>query len=161
MIARGNCFRHGRNERMVTIMKTAHTIELAVIALTTLATVMFYQRLPQRMEAGYFILSLGLLFLGQSLVRDLWLLSRKRDAAKPKRAVRCMCLESGIGMIPVIAAAILMFGGFSRPITLPCWTWTLSVPATMLTCFWLKDYVFEWNPWRIRRDDDHVNIIFT
>ena len=21
-----------------------------------------------------------------------------------------------------------------------------GVPATMLTCFWLKDYVFEWNP---------------
>jgi hypothetical protein len=142
-------------------MKTAHKIELGFIALTTMATAGLHQRLPQRMEAGFFILTLGLLFLVQSLVRDLWLLSRKREASAPKRAVRCMCLETGVGIIPIIISAILMFGGFSRPITLPSWVWTLSVPTTMLTCFWLKDYVFEWNPWRIRRDDDHINIIFT
>jgi hypothetical protein len=142
-------------------LKITHTIELGLIALATMATGVWHQRLPQRMEAGYFILTLGLLFLVQSLVRDLWLLSRKREVSAPKRAARCMCLETGVGIIPIIVSAILMFGGFSRPITLPSWAWTLSVPATMLTCFWLKDYVFEWNPWRIRRDDDHINIIFT
>ena len=142
-------------------MKTGHQIELLLIALTTMATAVLHQRLPHRMEAGYFILTLGLLFLVQSLMRDLWLLTRKRDASKPKRAVRCMCLETGIGIIPIIVSGILMFGGFSRPVTIPSWAWMLGVPATMLTCFWLKDYVFEWNPWRIRRDDDHINIIFT
>jgi hypothetical protein len=142
-------------------LKTSHKIELVLIALTTLATAMGHQRLPHRMEAGFFILTLGLLFLVQNLVRDLWLLSRKREVSAPKRAARCMCLETGVGIIPIIVSAILMFGGFTRPITLPSWAWTLSVPATMLTCFWLKDYVFEWNPWRIRRDDDHINIIFT
>ncbi len=135
--------------------------ELGLIALTTMATVLLQQRLPQRMEAGYFILTLGLLFLVQSLMRDLWLLSRNRDASKPKRAVRCMCLETGVGMIPIIVSGILMFGGFSRPVTIPSWAWMLGVPATLLTCFWLKDYVFEWNPWRIRRDDDPIHIIFT
>ena len=142
-------------------MKPAHTIELVLIALTSMATVVLHQRLPQRMEAGYFILALGLLFLAQSLVRDLWILFRKREISKTQRTVRCMCLETGVGMIPIIISAILMFGGFSRPITTPSWAWILSVPATMLTCFWLKDYVFEWNPWRIRRDEDHINIIFT
>ena len=142
-------------------MKTAHKTELALIALITMATTVLHQRLPQRMETGYFILTLGLLFLVQSLIRDLWLLSRKREIATPKRPVRCMCLETGVGIIPIIVSAILMFGGFSRPVTLPFWAWMLGVPATLLTCFWLKDYVFEWNPWRIRRDDDHINIIFT
>jgi len=142
-------------------MKTAHKTELILIALITMTTAMLHQRLPQRMETGFFILTLGLLFLGQSLVRDLWLLSRKREASQPKRTVRCMCLETGVGVIPVIVSAILMFGGFSRPIALPAWAWILGVPATMLACFWLKDYVFEWSPWRIRRDDDHINIIFT
>jgi hypothetical protein len=132
-----------------------------LIALATMATAVLHQRLPPRMEAGYFILALGLLFLAQSLIRDLWILSRKREVSKPQRAVRCMCLETGVGIVPVIVSAILMFGGFSRPVTIPSWAWMLSIPATMLTCFWLKDYVFEWNPWRIRRDDDHTNIIFT
>ena len=142
-------------------MKIAHKTELVLIALATMSTAVLHQRLPQRMESGYFILTLGLLFLGQSLLRDLWLLSRKRETSNPKRAVRCMCLETGVGIIPIIVSAILMFGGFSRPVTIPFWAWMLGVPATMLTCFWLKDYVFEWNPWRIRRDDDHINIIFT
>lgn len=142
-------------------MKTAHKIELVLIALTTMTTAMLHQRLPQRMESGYFILTLGLLFLVQSLMRDLWLLSRKREASKPERAVRCMCLETGVGIIPIIVSGILMFGGFSRPVIIPSWAWMLGVPATLLTCFWLKDYVFEWNPWRIRRDDEHINIIFT
>ena len=144
----------------MTDMKTAHKVELALIALASLSTVILRQQLPQRMETGYFILTLGLLFLIQSLLRDLWLLSRKRDTSKPKRFVRCMCVETGVGFMPVILSAVLMFGGFSRPVSLPPWAWMLGVPVTLLTCFWLKDYVFEWNPWRIRRDEDHINIIF-
>lgn len=142
-------------------MKTAHKIELALIALTMMTTAVLHQRLPQRMETGFFILTMGLIFLVQSLMRDLWLLSRKRDVSKPARTIRCMCLETGVGIIPIIISAIMMFGGFSRSIKIHYWVWMLSVPATMLTCFWLKDYVFEWNPWRIQRDDDHINIIFT
>lgn len=41
------------------------------------------------------------------------------------------------------------------------WVWSVLVMLIMGLGFVIKDYVLEWSPWRIRRDKDHMNIVFT
>ena len=143
-------------------MKVAHKTELRLIVLVTGIAILFRRHLPDQMESGYLMLTLGLLFLFQTLLRDLWLLSRQSKIPRSSmKAVKCMCLESGIGFIPVIASAVLMIGGYSQIITISPMVWPITIPTILLFGFWLKDYVFEWNPFRIRRDPDHVNMIFS
>ncbi|MEE9369026.1 MAG: hypothetical protein V3V05_09200 [Pontiella sp.] len=143
-------------------MQVAHKTELGLIALVTGFAILFQRHLPDQMESGYFILTLGLLFLFQTLLRDLWLLSRQRKILRSSmKAAKCMCLESGIAFVPVIASALLIIGGFSQIISIPPFVWLITIPTILLFDFRLKDYVFEWNPFRIRRDPDHVNILFS
>ena len=143
-------------------MNVAHKTELGLIALVTGITILFQRQLPDQMESGYLILTLGLLFLFQPLLRDLWLLSRQSKIPRSSmKAVKCMCLESGIGFIPVIASAVLIGGGFSKQISIAPIAWLIAIPTILLFGFWLKDFVFEWNPWRIRRDPNHVNMLFS
>lgn len=143
-------------------MKTADKTELVLAACVVATSAFFRQHLPQRMELGYFVLALGLLFLVQTLLRDLWLLFRLRKMDRESMpAAPCMCLESAIGFIPVITALILLSAGASHPIHLPPWAWPLGAAIVLLTGFGLKDYVFEWGPWRIRKDPDHINLRFS
>ena len=143
-------------------MSTAHKTELGLIALATGIAILFQRHLPDQMESGYFILALGLLFLFQTLLRDLWLLFRQSKIPRSSmKAVQCMCLESGIGFLPVIISAVLIAGGFSRKLSIAPLIWLIAIPATLLFGFWLKDYVYEWKPFRIRRDPDHVNMLFS
>lgn len=72
----------------------------------------------------------------------------------------CMCLESAIGFIPVILAGALIWSGLSRPLSLPPEWWMVAIPSVLLLGFWLKDYVVEGPPWRIRHHPDHVNMVF-
>jgi hypothetical protein len=41
------------------------------------------------------------------------------------------------------------------------WTWSLLVMTIMIFGFWIKDYVVGLGPIRVRRDKDHMNMIFT
>ena len=72
-----------------------------------------------------------------------------------------MCLESVIGITPVAVAGLLFGIGFCGSIPMSGGLWVLSIALVLLSGFGLKDYVFEWNPWRIRRDPDHINLVFT
>jgi hypothetical protein len=132
------------------------TVIGAVIVLTALAS----SRLPAQMEAGYILVSLALVFLIQSLIRDLLILSEKKASEEAQRVARCICLESSIGFIPIIVAAILISAGLRTPVDLPIWFWPSAVGTTLLLCFLIRDYVIDLKTGRLRREKDHVNIVF-
>ncbi len=143
-------------------MKLAEKTELVLISMVVAGIAVFNGQLPARMQSGYFILTLGLLFLFQALLRDLWLLLRMRKTPRDSMPqASCMCLEAGIGFIPVIVAAVLVGGGYSRAVDLSALAWIGAVAVVLLIGLWLKDYVFELRPFRIRRDPDHINFIFS
>jgi hypothetical protein len=143
------------------MMKKEEKTELLLIALITGAVRSLPDTLPRRMGSGYLVLTFGLLFLCQTLLRDLWLLWKLRGVSRDSMPTgTCMCLESGIGFAPVAIAALLISSGLSRPVPFAGWAWTLGTAAVMLSGFALKDYVIEWNPLRVRKDPDHINMRF-
>ena len=142
-------------------MKRSDTIETAAILLLSSFTALIRGRLPTKLDTGYIALFLGLVFLLQTLVRDLWLLYRQRGTnINDMPGASCVCLESGIGFVPVFVAAVLIGGHYGLDIPLPSWFWPAAVPVVLTSGFFLKDYVISLNPLRIRRDPDHVNFRF-
>jgi len=72
-----------------------------------------------------------------------------------------MCIESTVGATGVVMGAILSGAGIGQPVSMTEWTWSVLVVLVLSGGFLMKDYVLEWSPWRIRRDKDHMNIVFT
>ncbi len=138
-------------------------IELASIPALGLGAWLATPLLPGRMSFGTLLLVAAVLLLLQGLVRDLALLARsKREAhSTPEKAARCLCIESAVGVTGVAAGLILMGAGIGRTIELPVWTWAALAVGVTGAGFALKDYVVTLWPWRIRREADHLNLIFT
>jgi len=127
-----------------------------------LCSAIIFRPWPTPIGVGQFVLTLAVIFLLQTLVRDLYLYRQlKASGSNPPKGVesRCFCLESGIGMIAVIAGLLLFTGSFGGRIELSTMQWILAVVVLLVSNFLLKDFVFSWNPWRIYRDPDHLNII--
>ena len=119
---------------------------------------------------GHYILTLSVVFLLQSLFRDLWILYTQRkannlagksaDFSKPKVKKPVFCIESVVGLSGVVmGCAIILMNTSQQYITLDKFSWVISIGLTMLFCFLLKDWVLSWRPWKIYRDENHVNII--
>jgi hypothetical protein len=144
-------------------MTTGEKLELALIPVAGIAFWLLAPALPDRVGFGRLLLAGSALLLFQSLVRDLWLLARSRrmQEVAPQRAVRCMCIESTVGATGIIAGAIVLGAGITHPVAVSALGWSVSVMLIMSIGFLIKDYVLEWSPWRIRRDRDHMNIVFT
>ncbi len=141
-------------------MTASEKTELAGIGVVTVVLFLIHPLLPEHMELGYVLVSLGLLFLLQSLLRDLWILSQKKNKPDPTKQGRFMCLESIIGFAPLIASALIIVAGWREAIDLPHLFWPLSAAAVMMTCFLIKDWVIDLKALRIRKEKDHINIIF-
>lgn len=135
--------------------------ELGLIALV-LGGTYFIHPWPVQLGTGRFVLILAVLFLGQTLARDLYLYfklkSRETGLLKGKES-QCFCVESGIGICAVIWGLILFLGSFGGSLKLDPWQWTMTIVVLMVLNYFLKDFVFSWNPWRIYRDPDHLNIV--
>ena len=143
-------------------MTGAEKIELAIIPITGLGIFYLATVLPDIIPAGRLFLAMSALILFQSLLRDLWLLSRKQNDEQTNGvAVRCMCIESTVGMTGILIGAVLLGAGIGEPVSMNAWSWSILVMAILSCGFLMKDFVFEWNPLRIRRDKNHMNIIFT
>lgn len=144
-------------------MNRSEKVELGVILALSLGCWLTPSPLPNRVDLGYLLLSFSVLFLVQGLVRDVWLLSRSKRAPLTGRQERagCVCAESSVGAAGGLSGATLVCAGISRPIMMEKWMWGLCAFGVMGTGFLIKDYILEWNPWRIRRDKDHINIVFT
>jgi hypothetical protein len=114
------------------------------------------------LRIGSLLTAASLLLLLQGFCRDIWLwLAVRQATAKPApRYAECMCVESAIGMTGVVVAIGL--SGFSAaPEIVVRQPWfTAAVGAVLVAGFLLKDFVFEWNPWRIYREKDHATLHF-
>ena len=73
----------------------------------------------------------------------------------------CSSDLSTVGATGIVVGAILLGSGITRSFVMDDWIWSVLVMLIMGVGFLIKDYVLEWNPWRIRRDKDHMNIVFT
>ena len=144
-------------------MTIVKRIELTVIPVMGMSFWFMTPVLPDMIPAGRLLLVASALLLFQSLVRDLWLLARKRRGEQTSlgRAARCMCIESTVGATGIVMGAILSGAGIGQPVSMTEWTWSVLVVLVLSGGFLMKDYVLEWSPWRIRRDKDHMNIVFT
>jgi hypothetical protein len=144
-------------------MTIAEKIELALIPAFGIGVWLIAPGLPDNVGVGQLLLATSAFLLFESLIRDLWLLIRDRRVKKssPRRKDRCMCIESTVGATGVIVGLVLPGSGMDYPVTMNNWTWSLLVITIMILGFMIKDYVVELGPIRVRRDKDHMNIIFT
>ena len=143
-------------------MEYSEKCELGFILVVAMGCWIVAPALPGQVGIGTLLLMLSALLLLQSLVRDLGLLARsaRGSAASPRRVARGMCVESTVGATGIVIGAILLGSGMSQPVMMERWSWTLSVVVVTGIGLLIKDYVVEWGPWRIRRDKDHMNIVF-
>lgn len=141
-------------------MKKSDKRELLWIAGAAVDLFVLNPLLPQRMEMGYVLVSLTLLFLIQSLIRDLRILFRQERPNAEAEAGRFTCLESVVGFAPLIAAVVLIAAGSRDRVELPGLFWPLAGTAVMLSCFMIRDYVIGLKTLRVRKHPDHVNMVF-
>jgi hypothetical protein len=144
-------------------MTTAEKTELALIPITGIIVWFIAPFLPNTLSAGLLLLGGSALLLLQGLVRDLWLLANKRGNPQPDlhRKIRCMCAESTIGTTGIIIGAAILGVGIDYSTGLNQWGWCILFMVVMTIGFLIKDYVIEWNPFHLRKDKDHINIVFT
>jgi len=144
-------------------MTTAEKIELVLIPILGLSIWLMATELPASVSVGTLLLGASVILLLQSLIRDLWLLAKQKRATLliPPREGRCMCVESTVGSTGVAVGLVVLGSGIDWSVSMEGWNWCFLVVLVMAIGFAIKDYVFEWSPFRIRRDKDHVNIVFT
>lgn len=144
-------------------MTSAEQAELALIPIIGAGVWLTSAQLPKSVGAGMLLLGVSALLLLQSLVRDLWLLAkhRRQVSSAPRREATCMCVESTVGATGVAVGALLLGAGIGRPVEMGGWSWSLLAVGVMAVGFIIKDLVLEWRPFRVRRDRDHMNIVFT
>ena len=129
-------------------MTTAEKIELGLVPLGAVAAWLAAPALPTSLPAGNLIMVCAGIILLQSLVRDLTILARMRgrESSGPKRAARCMCVESALGATGVLAGAVILGAGIGHDVSLNPISWALTVGLVMALGFAIKDLVFEWSP---------------
>ena len=111
---------------------------------------------------GSLLLGSSVLLLLQGLVRDLWLISRRnRDVhAGAGREALCMCVESTIGVTGVVTGLAVLGSALDATLALGPEAMGAIAVVVLAIGFAIKDLVFELRPFRIRRDKDHLNIVF-
>ena len=144
-------------------MTTYEKVELALIPVFGVVVWTLTPELPSKMGVGTLLLWASALLLFQGLVRDVWLL-RKAKVAKqtaPVRKLSCMCVESTVGAIGVIIGMALLGVDLDKLVGMNRCAWSLLPMLTVSIGFVIKELVVTWNPWRILREKDHLNIVFT
>lgn len=141
----------------------AEKIEITLIPLLGIAIWLMAAGLPNHLGIASVLLCASVLLLLQGLLRDIWLLSkgkRQAELALPHQAL-CMCVESTVGITGVVAGLFFLGGAIDLQLSMKPWIWSALAIAVLVIGFAIKDLVFEWRPFRIRRDKDHVNIVFS
>ena len=143
-------------------MSTLEKFELALIPVIGLVVGLLVPALPRAINAGYLLLTMSAILLLQSLLRDLFLLASVKKSSQPQmNKVRCMCLESTVGITGIVVGAGLFGLGVDAAIMLQNWSGSVLVLIILGTGFGIKDFILETNPWRVRQDKNHMNIIVT
>jgi hypothetical protein len=144
------------------LLSPAEKFELCAIPVAIGLAAWFAPRPDFKLELGELTAGAALLILLQGFIRDLWLLreARRNQSATGARAARCMCVESTVGLTGVVAGIALVGLGLTHPITLNRASAGAVVAVVLIAGFLLKDFVFEWSPWKIYREKNHAQVIF-
>ena len=144
-------------------MTTAEKSEIALIPLAGACAWLAGTWLPQDIGVGSLLLASSVLILLQGLLRDLWLLSQRKAAQQSgeRQEILCMCVESTVGVTGVVAGLIILGSALNRPVPMTPWLWSLLAITVLVVGFAVKDLIFEFRPFRVRRDKDHLNIVFS
>ena len=94
----------------------------------------------------------GLLF-GQGLLRDLVRLALPRPEGE-KRRLACLCAESALGLVLLLAAAAVALLGVTQTVALDRTCLALSVACVLGAGFFAKDYVVV-----VRKEKDHSSVV--
>lgn len=141
-------------------MTTLEKRELLGIIIVTIALGAINGMLPKRLEIGYLLVALALLFLIQSLIRDLVILATQRKDSGNSVQGRFMCVESIVGFVPLVISILIISIGQRQEIALHQLFWPTAGLLIMLTCFLIKDWVVDLKNLRIRKEKNHINIVF-
>jgi len=90
------------------------------------------------------------------------LMQRKRmnQTAKAQgREAACFCAESTVGILGILLGCILLFSRVGGMTTMATLSWFILALTVLSIGYFLKSYVLQWNPWKIVKDPDHLNII--
>ena len=126
----------------------------------------FAGRLGQQTTLDRLFLWGSSLLLLQGLIRDVYILyfssnQVSQSHAGDKVKSNCMCIESTLGVLGIVIGSMLVFVNVQMTILMSNFTWWLLLSAVMVVGFLIKDYVLQWNPWGIREEKNHINLIFT
>lgn len=144
-------------------MSISDKIELGLFPIVGLGVWWMTRGLSYEIPVAQLLLWASALLLLQGLVRDLCLLARQRRSAQrtPRRAARCLCVESTLGATGIVLGAVLLGAGIGAHFVVEGWLLSVLLMALMSMGFLIKDTVLEWNPWKLYKDKDHLNIVFT
>ena len=73
---------------------------------------------------------------------------------------RMPCLTSAVGLTGIVSGIALVAAGLARPVFLGAAGLPVGVGTVLVAGFLLKDFVFEWSPWKIYREKNHAQVIF-
>ena len=134
-------------------------IEILAIALAL--GLIWILPLPDRLDLGYLVLVLAVVFLLQSLVRDICLLvaMRRGRLVIPVQEKPAFCLESILGVTAVLAGIYLALSHSHGSVEMGSLRWILALGLTMIAGFLLRDTVVQWRPFSVYRDPGHLNYI--
>ena len=74
---------------------------------------------------------------------------------------QCMCVESSVGVLIVMVGLLLLITNIDARVIFNIYMLIFVMAVVLLSGFLIKDYVIEWNPWKISKEKDHINIIFS
>jgi uncharacterized membrane protein YdfJ with MMPL/SSD domain len=142
-------------------MTRAEWIEVVAIGSGAAFAWLAWPHISFPMPLWQIVLGLSALLLAQSLVRDVAILLRRQRAetGQPRKEAQCFCLESTVGTTGVLTAALLVFLGSATKVTLSRWEFFLAVAGILLLGLLIKDLVISWNPFAVRCEKDHLNLI--
>jgi len=145
-------------------MTVTEKTELCIIATLLALLTLLLNALNVEIKFSMVVLYSASLLFCQSLCRDLWYLYTKRNRLQTEvqPVVRqCMCVESTVGVFGVVVGILLFSSTFDITVTLSKIILLSIMCVILLGGFLIKDYVIEWNPWRLYKEKDHMNIVFS
>lgn len=136
-------------------MKPAEKLEVA--ALAAVAGWALFAPFPPRVALADLLLGGAAFLLLQGLLRDLWRLRSERGAASAvvRAPLRCVCLESTVGVGAIVSGCLLLFGWAPIVLDVSRFTWPAGIAALGAFGFLTRNLVLDWTTRRLRRDPHH------
>lgn len=143
-------------------MNKPFIVELALIILSIMLFTALSTMLPTNVNLGWLMVYFALTLLIHGFFRDMYLLYKQKTSVDGKApiAMRCICLESSIGLPTVFLGIGLAYWFSSWSIALTAFEWTVIFSFTLLFGFAIKDLIITFTPLAIRKEKHHGNIIF-